>query len=82
MVTEAHSQTQDGIWAWNGHGYYYRLEITGRMNNSVKNITYIVLANRKDITFEQTWKASGISSSSEDYFKPTDAVIVGHRIFD
>ena len=82
VITETHSQMEDGLWAWNGHGYYYRLEITGRMNNSEKNISFVVLSNRKDITFDRVWKASGFSSSTEDYFKPTDAVIVGYRCFD
>ena len=72
----------DGLWVSRGYGYMYRLEITGRMHNAAKNTTYIVLSNSKDITFDQTWKASGFSSNMDDYFHPEDAVIVGHRLFE
>ena len=51
------------------------------MNNAAKNTTYIVLSNSKDINFDQTWKASGLSSLMSDYFEPKDAVIVGHKLF-
>ena len=57
--------------------YKYRLEITGRLNNAVNDITYVVLSNLENITFEQMWKASGLSSNLDDYFDPADAVIVG-----
>lgn len=30
-----------------------------------------------DITFDQAWKAGGLSSNTRDYFKTEDAVIVG-----
>ena len=81
VITKTHHQMDDGLWVCGGDGYMYRLEITGRLNNAAKNTTYIVLSNSKDITFEQTWKASGLSSLSTDYFKPTEAVIVGHKLF-
>ena len=57
--------------------YKYRLVITGRLNNAVKDTTYIVLSNVQGITFEQAWKASGLSSNMDDYFDPADAVIIG-----
>ena len=82
VITKTHSQMEDGLWVWNGLGYYYRLEITGRMHNAASNISFVVLSNRKDLAFDEVWKASGFSSSSADYFKPTDAVIVGYRSFD
>ncbi len=79
VITKEHCRTEDGIWMAGGLEYQYRLEISGRMNNAVKDTTYIVLSNRKDITFDETWKASGLSSLTTDYFKPADAVIVGHK---
>ena len=82
VITETHSQMEDGLWVWNGLGYDYRLEITGRMKNAAKNTTFIVLSNRKNITFDEVWPASGFSSNSEDYFKQEEAVIVGYRSFD
>ena len=53
------------------------LELTGRMHAAVKDSTYIILSNTDDITFDQAWKASGLSSNMTDYFKEKDAVIVG-----
>lgn len=61
--------------------YIYRLEVTGRLSGAAKNTTYLVLANREDITFDETWRASGLSSNTDDYFDPKDAVIVGYKLF-
>ena len=33
----------------------------------------------KDITFEQAWKASGLSSNMDDYFKEEDAKFVAMK---
>ena len=74
-----HYKATDGTWSCEGYSYKYRLEITGRMNNAAKNTTFIVLSNSEDITFAQTWKASGLSSLMSDYFNPKDAVIVGFK---
>lgn len=81
IIQKLHYKAKDGTWACENHTYKYRLEISGRLKNADKNTTYIVLSNSKDITFEQTWKASGLSSLMSDYFNPKDAVIVGHRLF-
>ena len=81
VITKLHYETLDGEWVSDGYTYKYRLEITGRMNNDAKSTTYIVLSNTEDITFNQTWKASGLSSNMADYFDPADAVIVGHKLF-
>lgn len=82
VIQKLHYKNTDGTWACEGYTYKYRLEITGRLNNAAKSTTYIVLSNRKDITFDETWKASGLSSNTSDYFDLTDAVIVGHILFD
>lgn len=81
VYQKLHYKAIDGTWSCEGYTYKYRLEITGRLSNAAKNTTYIVLSNSKDITFEQTWKASGLSSLMSDYFEPKDAVIVGHKLF-
>ena len=44
--------------------------------NAVKDSTYIYLSNKEDITFEQAWKASGLSSNMDDYFDIDEAVLV------
>lgn len=81
VIAKLHYENLDGEWVCGEHTYKYRLEITGRLNNAAKNTTYIVLSNTKDITFDQTWKASGLSSNLNDYFDPSVAVIVGNRLF-
>ena len=81
VITKLHYKNLDGEWVSEGYTYKYRLEITGRMNQAAKNTTFIVLSNTKDITFDQTWKASGLSSNMADYFDPAVSVIVGHKLF-
>lgn len=81
VYLKSHYMAADGTWFCEGYSYQFRLEITGRLHNAAKNTTYVVLSNSKDITFEQTWKASGLSSLMSDYFDPADAVIVGHKSF-
>lgn len=81
VIQKHHYKAIDGSWVCEGYTYKYRLEITGRTNNAAKDVTYIVLSNTKDISFEQTWKASGFSSLLSDYFLPEEAVIVGHKLF-
>lgn len=65
---KTYSEMSDGTWQCDGHIYKYRLEISGRLSNAVKDSTYIYLSNIEDITFEQAWKASGLSSNMDDYF--------------
>ena len=81
VYQKSHYKAADGTWVCEGYTYKYRLEITGRLNNAAKSTTYIVLSNSKEITFDQTWKASGLSSLMSDYFDPEDAVIVGNKLF-
>ena len=81
VITKLHFKTDDG-WLSEGRTYKYRLEITGRLHNATANTTYIVLSNRNDITFEQTWKASGLSSKMSDYFNPAEVTIVAYKFFE
>lgn len=69
-------EMSDGTWKTDDYTYQYRLEITGRLNGAEKDSTFIFLSNSKDITFEQAWKASGLSSNMDDYFKEEDAKFV------
>lgn len=73
---KTYSEMSDGTWQCDGHTYKYRLEISGRLNTAVKDSTYIYLSNIEDITFEQAWKASGLSSNMDDYFDVDEAVLV------
>lgn len=72
-------EMSDGTWKTDDYTYQYRLEVTGRMNNAAKDSTFVFLSNIKDITFEQAWKASGLSSNMDDYFKEEDAKFVGMK---
>ena len=71
-----HYQLSDGTWKTDNFNYKYKLVLTGRLNNAVKDSTYEVLSNSADITFDMAWKASGLSSKTDDYFKEEDAIIV------
>ncbi len=66
----------DGTWQEGGHTYRYRLEISGRMPNAARDSTFVYLSNLETISFEQAWKASGLSSSPDDYFSRGEAVLV------
>ena len=81
VVKNTYYELSNGTWKSGNYTYKYRLVLTGRLHNAVKDNTYIILSNTEDITFEQAWKASGFSSNSNDYFKPETAVIVGVKSF-
>jgi len=66
----------DGTWQWNGNSYKYKLEVTGRVPNAVIDSTYVYLSNIDNIPFERAYKASGISSSTADYYSVEEAVMV------
>lgn len=66
----------DGTWECDGIIYKHRLVIKGKMTNADKGSTFVYLSNIEDITFDQAWKASGLSSNSNDYFDIEEAVLV------
>ncbi len=69
-------EMSDGTWECEGHIYQYRLEIKGTMPNAETSSTFVFLSNIENITFDQAWKAAGLSSDLEDYFAVEDAVLV------
>ena len=69
-------ELSDGSWECEGHTYSFRLEITGRMHNAAADSTFVYLSNQENITFDQAWKAAGLSSNMDDYFDAEDAVLV------
>lgn len=77
VIMVKHYEMSDGTWKTDEYIYQYRLEITGRMNNAVKDSTFIFFNNIEDITFDQAWKAAGFSSNMDDYFDVGDAKFVG-----
>ena len=66
----------DGTWMFRGYTYKYRLVITGRMPNAVKDTTYVYLSNLEDISFDRAMWASGLSSNLSMYFTAEEAVLV------
>ena len=73
---ETYEEMTDGTWRCDGRSYAYRLEIRGRLSNAACDSVYVYLSNRREITFEQAWKAGGLSSNTADYFSPEEAVLV------
>ena len=72
---KTHDEMTDGTWMCDGRLYKYRLEINGRMPNAAVDSSFVYLSNIEEITFDQTYKAAGISSNSEDYLPPEKAVL-------
>ena len=77
-----YSENPDGTFEADGITYKYKLGISGRMPNASKNTFFVYLSNLESITFEQAWKAAGLSSDSNDYFDVKDAVLVEWRTED
>ena len=69
-------ELSDGTWECDGHTYKYRLEITGSMHDAATDSTFVYLSNIENISFDQAWRAAGLSSNSDDYFSVDDAVLV------
>ena len=65
----------DGTWTCDDHPYEYRLEINGRMPNAAVDSSFVYLSNIREISFEQAYRAAGISSDLNDYFSPETAVL-------
>ena len=76
---KTYSELSNGTYSCEEHIYKYRFEISGRMPNAAKNSTFVYLSNLPEISFEQAWKASGLSSSLDDYFSEEDAILVERR---
>lgn len=73
---KTYDKMSDDTWKCDGQTYQYCLEITGRMHSAAKDSTFTYLSNLPDITFDQAWRAAGLSSDRNDYFDPKDAVLV------
>ena len=70
-----HYEMSDGTWHTDSHTYAHRLELTGRLPSAAADTTFIFLSNIP-ISFDQAWKAAGLSSNLDDYFTPEEAVLV------
>lgn len=73
---KTYHKMSDGTWMCNGISYCYRLELTGRLAGAAADSTYVYLSNIEEISFRRAAMASGLSSNTEDYFSPNEAVLV------
>ena len=69
-------EMSDGTWSCNGYTYQYRLEIKGRLPGATADSAYVYLSNIDEIPFQKAAMASGLSSNTNDYFSPDEAVLV------
>ena len=76
VILIPYEELSDGSWRAQGIVYPFRLELTGRLPHAACDSTYVLLSQSEDISFEQAWKASGLSSNSEDYFDEEYAIFV------
>ena len=74
---KTYDEMTDGSWTCDGRTYQYRLEISGRMPQAAAaDSSFVYLSNIEEISFEQAYKAAWVSSDSNDYFSPEDAILV------
>ena len=73
---KTYTEMDDGTWMCDNYTYKYRLEISGRMPNAAADSTFVWLSNIEEISFDQAYKAAGISSSTDDFFPLEKAVLV------
>ena len=76
---KTYCEMTDGSWTCDGRTYQYRLTISGRMPQAAADSSFVYLSNIEEITFEQAYKAAWVSSDSNDYFSPEDAILVEMR---
>ena len=79
VIFVTHYEMSDGTWKTENYTYKYRLEKTGRVHNAASDTTFVFLSNIENITFEQMWKAAGLSSNRNDYFDADVARFVGMK---
>ncbi len=66
---------KDGVYLLDNREYKYKIELTGRTPNAVKDATFVVLTNNEEVTFDEvSW--SILSSSSNDFLNPDETVII------
>ena len=79
VILVKHYEMSDGTWKTDDYTYQYKLEISGRMPNAVKDSTFVFLSNIEEISFQKAMMASGLSSNMEDYFDEETAKFIGMK---
>ena len=67
---KTYAEMTDGTWTCDGRSYAYRLD------SAASDSVFVYLSNVPEISFERAAKAAGLSSNSDDYFAPEEAVLV------
>jgi len=73
---KTYQEMADGTWQADGHTYKHRLEVSGTLPNAQASTTFVYLSNLETISFEQAWRATGLSSNLDDYFSVEEAMLV------
>lgn len=76
-----YNENSDGTWSANGRIYKRKIALTGKLPNSEKTTTYIVLTNDTEITFAEVAK-SFYSSDSADLLNPEKTCVVQCFVMD
>lgn len=74
-ILSTYYEMNDGTWKCDNKIYKYRLELTGRMSNAIRDTYFAVLTDNDKFTFEIVAK-SICSSSTEDIQMMKDSAIV------
>ena len=74
-ILSTYYELNDGTWKCDNKIYKYRLELTGRMSNAIRDTYFAVLTDNDKFTFEVVAK-SICSSSTEDLQMMKDSAIV------
>lgn len=74
-IVATYYEMSNGTWKCNDKIYKYRLELTGRTPNAVRDSQYAVLTNNDSLAFDEVSK-SLYSSLIEDSEVMKDSVIV------
>ncbi|MCR5796441.1 MAG: hypothetical protein K6G63_00775 [Eubacterium sp.] len=70
--------TDSGKWVVKGKKFKYRITLNGQMPNSSGNTTYVVLSNRRDVSFDEI-NDSIFSSNSGDHLDENEVFVVEMR---
>ena len=80
VTTISYYEMSDGTWKTDEYTYKHKFILRSNANHAENDLSYTVLSNSENISFEQALKASGFSSNSSDYFKPEETVIVARKV--
>ena len=78
VISITHHKMSDRTWMANDNIYKYRISVKGKTSSDAKEEEFLILSNKKDISFDQAF-SSIWSSNTKDFFDPHETIIVGTR---